>query len=316
MNLKKISLALLTICLAGVLVLATLMPKEMLKVNNKAPTETPKDYQLAFEDIYFQPQDEAIKLHSWWIPAANPKAIIIMVHGANGSKEGGFNGSLALYKDLNALGYSLLAPDLRNHGTSGRSQSGRLAMGVSEQQDIIASLDFIETNNPSNLPVFAFGLSMGGATVIHAADKDSRIQGLALFDSMHDFKLTMESGIATPSGLPAIIAQPVIWGAKQFYQLSPINAYDIAVKLPQPILLLQDIDDPVTQSQYAKHLQQAHPNLKYVEFKNPQADDPVYLRSPGWGTHVAAYLLEPKVFVTALDSFFKQQIKSIGQPNS
>lgn len=308
MTIKKILLGLLTLLVAFLLLLTLYLPVELLKVNNRQPEQTPADFQLTFEDIYFQPKDEAINIHSWWIPAANAKAIILMVHGANGSKEGGFSGSLSLYQDLNQRGYSILAPDLRNHGTSGRSQSGILNMGYSEQLDVVAGLDFIEDRNTNKLPVFAFGLSMGGATVIYAANTDSRIQAAALFDPMLNLNSTMFAGIKIETGLNQWLAAPVVWGAKQFHHLSPYNAYDTALTLKQPLLLLQDIGDPVTQAPFAQALKKERPATEYLSFEDPAADHPVHHRSEGWGTHVAAYLLQPKIFVNALDAFYSQNI--------
>lgn len=308
MTIKKMLLGLLALLLSFLLLLTLYLPLELLKVNNRQPEQTPADVQLAFEDIHFQPKDEAIDIHSWWIPATNPKAVILMVHGANGSKEGGFSGSLSLYRDLNQRGYSILAPDLRNHGTSGRSQSGVLNMGYSEQWDVVAGLDFIETRNSSKLPVFAFGLSMGGATVIYASDTDSRIQATALFDPMLKLDSTMYAGIKIETGLSQWLAAPVIWGAKQVHHLSPHNAYDTALTLKQPLLLLQDIGDPVTQAPFAQALKKERPATEYVSFKDPVVDHPVHHRSEGWGTHVAAYLLQPKIFVEALDAFYSKNI--------
>ncbi len=49
---------------------------------NRLPIiQTPRDYGVAFETVEFQPPDEAITLRAWWMPAAQPKAAIILVHG-------------------------------------------------------------------------------------------------------------------------------------------------------------------------------------------------------------------------------------------
>ncbi|MGH7858083.1 MAG: hypothetical protein ACREQY_12215, partial [Candidatus Binatia bacterium] len=42
---------------------------------------TPEDHGLRFEPVEFRPPDQPITLRAWWIPAARPKAAVVMVHG-------------------------------------------------------------------------------------------------------------------------------------------------------------------------------------------------------------------------------------------
>lgn len=304
---KKIALGLALLIATTLLAITVILPQQMLQARNQVPEQTPAALGIAFEDTYFQPSDENIKLHGWWMPAPEPKAILLMVHGANGSKEGRFPNSLAMYKDLIERGYTLLAIDLRNHGTSGRGQAGELGMGHSEKQDLVAALDQIDAHNPNKLPVYTLGLSMGGAAVIHLAEIDKRLSGLILFDPMLDTDSALIAGAIAMDAAPAWLVKLVIWGAKLSRELEP-SALELAKDQQLPTLLIQDIGDPVTQVEHARNLKELRPDIEYWPVADPEADHWIYEKHGGWGTHVAAYFFEPKTFIDKIDQFISSRI--------
>ncbi len=314
---KKLGFGLMVLLALSAFTIGLILPNYMLEAKNQTPEQTPADLQIAFEDVYFEPKDEAIKLHAWWMPAENVKAIILMVHGANGSKEGRFPNSLAMYKALLAEDLSLLAVDLRNHGTSGRSELGELGMGLAERPDLIAALDQIESRNPQQLPVFSFGLSMGGAAVIHLAEVDSRSKGMILFDPMLDTKDALELGAQASTGIPAWLADVVVWSTLQQRELEP-SAIEVALEQTLPTLLLQDVGDPVTRLEHAEVLRSARPEIRYQTFADPAHDHWIYKDHGDWGTHVAAFYFQPNVFIQSIVGFIDQQldITSINTPQS
>lgn len=306
---KKLGIGIAILIAMFALSVGLILPNYMLEAKNQTAEQTPADLNISFEDIYFEPKDEAIKLHGWWMPAPNAKAIMLMVHGANGSKEGRFPNSLAMYKALLAEDLSLLAIDLRNHGSSGRSALGELGMGLAERPDLLAALDQIDLRNPKQLPVFSFGLSMGGAAVIHLADIDSRSQGLILFDPMLETKDALELGAQATTGLPSWLAELVVWSTLQQRDLQP-SAIDVAKNQTLPTLLLQDVGDPVTRIEHAEALHQARPDIHYQTFADPARDHWIYQDHGDWGTHVAAFYFQPEVFIQSIASFIDQQIGS------
>lgn len=299
---KKLGIGLAVLLLSACLLIGLILPSHMLAAKNQTPTQTPGDLGIVFEDVYFEPQDEAVKLHAWWMPAENPKAILLMVHGANGSKEGRFPNSLAMYKALLAEGLSLLAIDLRNHGTSARSEQGELGMGLAERPDLIAALDQIELKNPQQLPIFSFGLSMGGAAVIHLAEADSRSQGLILFDPMLNTKDALELGAQASTGVPAWLAELVVWSTLQQRDFAP-SAFEVASQQTLPTLLLQDVGDPVTRLEHAEALRSIRKDIQYRTFEDPASDHWIYEKHGDWGTHVAAFYFEPDAFIQDIVNF-------------
>src|SRR2546428_804025 len=93
---------------------------------NRLPIiQTPRDYGVAFETVEFQPPDEAITLRAWWMPAAQPKAAIILVHGGGDDNRSlPYADGLKLPHDLAAPDYAVRAVDLRNYGEPQASQEG------------------------------------------------------------------------------------------------------------------------------------------------------------------------------------------------
>ena len=122
---------------------------------------------------------DGIRIAGWYIPAgdgAPPRApTIILVHGYGSNKSGILHYAPGLHEHFN-----LVAFDERN---GGRSTGTQTTLGVLEQRDVRAIIDWVErTKHPTHLGVF--GNSMGAAAAIGEARHDSRVKALAL-DSMH-----------------------------------------------------------------------------------------------------------------------------------
>jgi len=122
---------------------------------------------------------DGIRIAGWYIPAADGASptgpTIVMVHGYAGNKSSDLPYAVGLHSQFN-----LVAFDERN---GGRSTGTQTTLGVLEQNDVRAIVDWVEkTKRPAHLGVF--GDSMGAAAAIGEARDDSRVEALAL-DSMH-----------------------------------------------------------------------------------------------------------------------------------
>ena len=122
---------------------------------------------------------DGVQIAGWYIPAADgsgPQApTIVLVHGYAGDKSGILEYGSALHQR-----YNLVAFDERN---GGRSTGAQTTLGVLEQNDVRAIVDWVErTKKPGHLALF--GNSMGAAAAIGEARHDPRVEALAL-DSMH-----------------------------------------------------------------------------------------------------------------------------------
>lgn len=113
---------------------------------------------------------DGLQLSAWYIPAAKPKAVVILIHGfeAVGAKAE----MIPLAELLVDAGYSTVLFDLR---ANGESEGEKVTLGVQEWQDAIAAYDMAAAlPENQNIPIGFLGDSMGGATAIIAASRTGK----------------------------------------------------------------------------------------------------------------------------------------------
>jgi fermentation-respiration switch protein FrsA (DUF1100 family) len=119
---------------------------------------------LAFEDANFEADDGA-RLHGWYVPAANPKAVVLFAHGNAGNLTHRVDIIDAL---ANALGASVLAFDYRGYGRS---------EGHPSEQGILADARaarrwLARRSGTSESQIVLMGESIGGAVMVDLAAHD------------------------------------------------------------------------------------------------------------------------------------------------
>ncbi|HYE21236.1 MAG TPA: alpha/beta hydrolase [Tepidisphaeraceae bacterium] len=136
---------------------------------------TPKDLDLPYEETFFTVRDEwaarrgragaTLAVAAWWIPAAhNAGKCAVIVHGYSDSKIGG----IAWAPTFRALGYNVLAIDLRAHGRSDGTYS---TAGYWERHDVSQVIDQLRQLQPAaTRQLVLFGVSLGAATVCATAE--------------------------------------------------------------------------------------------------------------------------------------------------
>ncbi len=99
-----------------------------------------------------------------WIPAESPKGTVIMAHGYRSTMLIDCHLGFELF---HRLGYNILAPVQRSHGTS----EGRvISFGVLESRDMENWIRYLNTQLHQG-PVVLFGISMGASTMLYLADR-------------------------------------------------------------------------------------------------------------------------------------------------
>ncbi|MGL4735819.1 MAG: alpha/beta hydrolase [Cellulosilyticaceae bacterium] len=126
---------------------------------NDSNSKTP---QLLFDgapytDLTLTSRD-GLNLHHYFFEQPNSHKWAITVHGytADGSAMSAF---ARRFRDM---GYNVLIPDLRGHGSS---EGDYIGMGWDERFDIIDLIDYIVMQDPA-AEIVLFGISMGAATVM------------------------------------------------------------------------------------------------------------------------------------------------------
>ena len=175
--------------------------------------QRPEDLGLTYEEVEFTPRGwPDITLSGWWLPADDPKATIVRVHGIDTNK----GDRLGLTQAMVEGGYSVLAFDLRGHGESDKAPMGA---GLDERADVLGAIDYLFAERGAvNGEVFLHGLSYGGAIALLAGVEDSRVNGVfsdTAFANLADLITQEVSGrTIVPSWGAAILLPGLVWMAQ------------------------------------------------------------------------------------------------------
>src|SRR5665213_258219 len=105
------------------------IPPQVSKAVREPLETTPASAGLNYEDVSFPTKGGGLTIRAWWMPAQKARAVLVLVHGANANRRDLYARGLEVSKFLVGRNVSVLAPDLRNHGLSDGTPSGRLTMG-------------------------------------------------------------------------------------------------------------------------------------------------------------------------------------------
>lgn len=290
-----------------VLLQAVVIPRQALQPEHRPITMTPEDVGLNYEDITLTPRDQPLKIAAWWMPADpdNTIATLVFSHGGGSNRHSSLFHALEFYQSLVNRGVSVLALDLRNHGASDFDSRG-LAFGLREKHDVRAAIDWARKKAPQ-LPVFAMGISMGGATVIQAAADGATLEGLILLDPLLDTHSAFTRAAMAKTGLPPALFLPSAWISTRFWGFpgGQEQAFEKARELRLPILLIQDPDDPVTTAYHSKKLAAANSSVRLWMAPPVRRGDPGLEKRGRWGTHVMAFVAFPEETVAQVMSFVR-----------
>ena len=158
--------------------------KTLVYPNRQPVVKNPQDYGMGFENITIKSEGN-INLKGWLIPGKND-SICIITHPMNFTKygysvknQGNFKVSdievefLKTAKNINELGHDVIMFDFRNHGDSDKGSNGITGVGLNEWVDVIAILNFINSNdNLKDKKIFFLSYCMGANSTIIAYSKN------------------------------------------------------------------------------------------------------------------------------------------------
>ncbi len=142
---------------------------------------TPASFGLAFQDVSFRSSD-GVPLEGWWVGVPDARGTVVMVHGFNRSRVE----MVRRVPFVHGEGWNALLFDLRHHGASGGAAT---TFGAREKKDVEAAVAFARARAP--LPVVAWGVSLGGASVVLAAAEDPGIAGVICDSSYRSLRDTV-----------------------------------------------------------------------------------------------------------------------------
>jgi alpha-beta hydrolase superfamily lysophospholipase len=206
---------------------------------------SPGDLGLPYSTTRFVVRDEVtgeqLPIAAWWIPCAtaNGKCVII-VHGYADAKVGG----IAWAPTWHALGWNVLAIDLRAHGESG----GRYTTaGFHERHDLAQVIDQLRAEQPKETQTLAlFGISLGAAVVLAASVMRDDLAAVVLECPFADYRHAVANH-STIMGMPLHTLQPLAIRAAERIARADFNAVrpiDLIPQCPAPLMIFQACSDP------------------------------------------------------------------------
>jgi pimeloyl-ACP methyl ester carboxylesterase len=209
---------------------------------------SPGDLSLTFEDLKFHVRDEQtgrpLEIAAWWIPAnaagVTATRTILLIHGYADAKVG----AIAWAPTLNALGWNILAIDLRAHGHSGGALS---TAGYWERHDVTQVINQFRAMRPRETETLAiFGISLGAAVGVATAAMRDDIDALILESPFADYRPAVAAH-GRMRGLPggwmrdaAIRLAEWLSGA-DFHAVRP---QDLLTTLTCPVMIVHAAADP------------------------------------------------------------------------
>ncbi|HEV2295130.1 MAG TPA: alpha/beta hydrolase [Tepidisphaeraceae bacterium] len=262
---------------------------------------SPGDLGLPFEEVSFVVRDawdgEPLKIAGWWIPprAASGKCAVLL-HGYGDAKVG----AIAWAPTFHALGYGVLAIDLRAHGESGGIYS---TAGFWERHDVGEVINQFRASRPEETQsVILFGVSLGAAVAAATAAQRDDIDAVILDSPFADY----QSAIAAHAeilGQPAGVLQTM--GVRLAEWLSGANfdsvrPVDLIPKIPCPLLIVQPGNDPFVPPADAQPIEAAAAS-------RPAQLQTVYWHVPN-APHVQALSADPAGYSQKLEEFLESPV--------
>ena len=245
-------------------------------------------------DTYITSSDN-LKLHAYEVKNENKTdKWAIVVHGY--TSEGKLLSSKA--KHLYNMGYNVLVPDLRSHGTS---EGNYIGMRWHDRLDIIDWINYIVKNNP-NSEIALHGTSMGSATVLMVSGEKlpSNVKAIVAdcgYTSVYDeFSYQLKQLFNLPA-FPIMNFSDVVTHIRAGYCLNDASAINQVKKSTTPILYIHgDKDDFV-------------PYYMMDELYNATNSEKEKLTIEG-GEHANSDLVNPKLYWSTVNSFLEKYIEN------
>ena len=256
------------------------LEKQFIFFPDKSVDETPREWGLAYEDIYFATED-GLRLNGWWIPGTGSPVTLLWFHGNGGNISHRLE-SIKLRRDQ--LGSNIFIFDYREYGRS----EGQ----VSEQgtyRDGSAAVRYLRSRaglDPAKI-VF-FGESLGSAVAVEMAVR----HGCAALILESAFLSIPEMAKAS---FPFLPVGPLLW--TKYDTLSKIG------KVRVPVLIVHGESDEIVPFWHGRRLFEAAPEPKeFYPIKGARHND--------------TYVVGGKAYLDALGRFLNRVNRDASSPRA
>ena len=236
-----------------------------------------------YTDKYITSYDD-LKLHAYEIINENPTdKWAIVVHGY--TSEGKLVSAKA--KHLYDMGYNVLVPDLRGHGTS---EGDYIGMGWHDRLDVVNWIDTTIKENP-NAKIVLHGTSMGAATVLMVSGEElpSNVKAIIAdcgYTSAWDEFTYQLDALFGLKPFPVMQLSNIVTKIKSGYSLKDASAIEQVKKSKTPILFIHGDEDDFVPYSMMEELYDATSSEKEMITIEGAGHDDSYLVNPTlyWNT--------------------------------
>jgi len=255
-RLRLLGIMTIILTLIGLFVLHNVLPYAIISKHNRVPTVLPEKYGLQVTPATFKVADSIVLKGYYSYPkVAQPKGIIILLHGIGGVKE-------HFYELAKSLADHQIASVLYDARAHGESNGEYVTYGFHEKYDVQFIVDQIKQKHPE-LPIGIWGNSMGGAVALQALAIGPQID-FGIIESnftdlnqiVYDYQKRYAFGIGFRFATNYALKRAGEIAQFDPKQVSPIQAVKT---IDQPIFMSHGTADPNIKFEYGKKL---HEHLK------------------------------------------------------
>lgn len=248
--------------------------------------------KIPHKDFYIESYD-GLKLHARYYECQKGAPMEILFHGYRGDAERDLSKGIERCFKLNR---NALIVDQRGIG---ESEGNVITFGIKERKDCLTWINFAIKEFGNNVEIIITGISMGAATVMMASSMDlpKNVIG-TLADCGYSSPKDIIKKVIKQIHLPTFIFYPLIkLGAKLFgkFNLEEYSPYESVQKSKVPIIFIHGSIDNFVPCYMSEKLYKVCNTRKEL----------VIIPEAG---HGLAYLVEPEMYLTALENFFKQEV--------
>ena len=254
--------------------------------------------QLGVDWFESQPKQElhitsrdGLSLAAELIEAEAPIGLVVAVHGFRSWPAREF---ALVSKHLYEQGYTVLYPYMRAH----RKSAGKyITFGVKERYDIAGWAELLSKKHP-DLPLFLYGQSMGGATVIMASGLDlpANTRGVIADSAYYSPKDVIGTALVQSYKVPVFPMLPAmdLWARIiAGYSVTATTCKEALDKTSLPFLFIHGTEDELVP--YAMGLQ----NYEHCHTQKE-------MLTVAGAAHCASYYVDSARYISYLDGFLKK----------
>ena len=243
----------------------------------------PKDFDLSSEELFIQTTNKK-KVQVYRLGDQNKGPMVLCIHGWENTVEK----FLPLSQQFVQRGYRVVLLNTRNHG---KSDADGYSSMVQFAEDLKSTITYCRSIYGEDTSIFLLGHSLGAATVLYHASKDSKLAGVISLASFAELKKVIKESFLSKHMprmiIPLILKFMELSVGDRFENLSPIFTIG---RINIPVLLLHGDHDKIIHVSELQKIHSASSSEKILTKTIAGADHSSILDYPETAETILAFL--------------------------